>query len=76
MSEEQEMVRKKDSAAHQDRYYGDDLGYGFEFFFRIRPSLHSHGANEHAEHVAGMENDGMARPSLLVVARERRMHTR
>jgi hypothetical protein len=37
-----------------DRYYGDDLGYGFEFFLRIRPSLHSHGAHEHAEHVAGM----------------------
>jgi Heavy metal binding domain len=37
-----------------DRYYGDDLGYAFEFFFRIRPSLHSHGGHEHAEHVAGM----------------------
>jgi hypothetical protein len=23
-----------------DRYYGDDLGYGFQFFFRIRPALH------------------------------------
>ncbi len=38
-----------------DRYYGNDLGYAFEFFLRIRPSLHSHGAHEHAEHVAGME---------------------
>jgi len=31
-----------------DRYYGDDLGYAFEFFLRIRPSLHSHGVHEHA----------------------------
>jgi Heavy metal binding domain len=23
-----------------DRYYGDDLGYAFQFFLRIRPSLH------------------------------------
>ena len=39
-----------------DRYYGDDLGYAFEFFLRIRPSLHSHGVHEHSEHtVAGME---------------------
>ena len=38
-----------------DRYYGDDLGYAFEFFLRIRPSLHSHGAHDHAEHVAGMQ---------------------
>jgi hypothetical protein len=38
-----------------DRYYGDDLGYAFEFFLRIRPSLHSHGGHEHTEHVAGME---------------------
>ncbi len=38
-----------------DRYYGNDLGYGFEFFLRIRPSLHDHGAHEHSEHVAGME---------------------
>src|SRR6266480_1126751 len=38
-----------------DRYYGDDLGYAFEFFLRIRPSLHSHGAHEHAEHVAGTQ---------------------
>jgi hypothetical protein len=36
-----------------DRYYGDGLGYAFEFFLRIRPSLH--GAHQHAEHVAGME---------------------
>jgi len=39
-----------------DRYYGDDLGYAFEFFLRIRPSLHSHAAQEHSMHaVAGME---------------------
>ncbi len=39
-----------------DRYYGDDLGYAFEFFLRVRPSLHSHSAHEHSEHaVAGME---------------------
>ena len=30
-----------------DRYYGDDLGYAFQFFLRIRPSLHTHGAQEH-----------------------------
>jgi hypothetical protein len=29
-----------------DRYYGDDLGYAFEFFLRIRPSQHTHGAHE------------------------------
>jgi hypothetical protein len=39
-----------------DRYYGDDLGYAFQFFLRIRPSLHSHGGHEHGEHaVAGMQ---------------------
>ncbi len=38
-----------------DRYYGDDLGYAFEFFLRIRPSLHSHNEHDHTEHVAGME---------------------
>ncbi len=38
-----------------NRYYGDDLGYAFEFFLRIRPSLHSHAAHEHAKQVAGME---------------------
>jgi hypothetical protein len=39
-----------------DRYYGDDLGYAFQFFLRIRPSLHSHGAHEHHERaVAGMQ---------------------
>jgi hypothetical protein len=38
-----------------DRYYGDDLGYAFQFFLRIRPSQHSHGAHDPAEHVAGME---------------------
>ena len=38
-----------------DRYYGDDLGYAFQFFLRIRPSLHGHSAREHYEHVAGAE---------------------
>ena len=38
-----------------DRYYGGDLGYAFQFFLRIRPSLHNHSAHEHSEHaVAGM----------------------
>jgi heavy metal-binding protein len=26
-----------------EKYYGDDLAYGFQFFFRIRPSRHAHG---------------------------------
>jgi hypothetical protein len=47
-----------------DRYYGDGLGYAFQFFLRIRPSLHNHGDHNRAEHVAGMQNDGRARPSL------------
>jgi heavy metal-binding protein len=38
-----------------DRYYGDELGYAFQFFLRIRPSQHSHGDHDHSEHVAGME---------------------
>src|SRR5438093_108853 len=38
-----------------DRYYGDDLGYAFQFFLRIRPSQHSHDAHEHVEHVAGTQ---------------------
>ena len=39
-----------------DRYYGEDLAYAFQFFLRIRPSLHGHGVHEHPEHaVAGME---------------------
>jgi hypothetical protein len=38
-----------------DRYYGNDLGYAFQFFLRIRPSLHGHGAHEHQDPVAGME---------------------
>jgi hypothetical protein len=38
-----------------DRYYGDDVGYAFQFFLRIRPSLHTHSGHEHAQHVAGME---------------------
>jgi hypothetical protein len=31
-----------DSPDSLDRYYGDDLGYAFQFFLRIRPSLHGH----------------------------------
>src|SRR5882757_2928335 len=38
-----------------DRYYGDDLGYAFQFFLRIRPSQHSQGEHDHAENVAGIE---------------------
>src|SRR5882757_1415995 len=38
-----------------DRYYGENLGYAFQFFLRIRPSLHAHGGHEHSEHAAGME---------------------
>jgi hypothetical protein len=38
-----------------DRYYGDDFGYAFQFFLRMRPSRHNHGADGHADHVAGME---------------------
>ena len=39
-----------------DSYYGDDLGYAFQFFLRIRPSLHSRAAHQHGEHaVAGLE---------------------
>ena len=38
-----------------DRYYGDGLGYGFEFFLRIRPPVHTHSGHEHSEHVAGLE---------------------
>lgn len=37
-----------------DCYYGDDLGYAFQFFFRFRPSLHTHVAHNHAGHVPGM----------------------
>jgi len=38
-----------------DRYYGDDLGYAFQFFLRIRPSLHGHDMHQQAVHaVAGM----------------------
>jgi hypothetical protein len=36
-----------------DRYYGDGVGYGFQVFLRVRPSLHGHHAVEHSEHVAG-----------------------
>ena len=39
-----------------DRYYGDGLGYAFEFFLRIHPSLHSHGVDEHSNRaVTGTE---------------------
>jgi hypothetical protein len=44
-----------DRPDHLDRYYGDGLAYAFQFFLRIRPSLHSHSGPEHGEHVAGME---------------------
>jgi hypothetical protein len=30
------------------RYYGDDVGYGFQVFLRIRPSTHQHHEMEHA----------------------------
>jgi hypothetical protein len=36
-----------------DRYYGDDLGYAFQFFLRIRPSLHAHGEHDHGEQIPG-----------------------
>jgi hypothetical protein len=35
-----------------DRYYGGGPGYAFQFFLRLRPSLHNHA---HGEHVAGLE---------------------
>jgi hypothetical protein len=38
-----------------NRYYGDGPGYGFQFFLRVRPSLHSHAGHAPEEHVAGME---------------------
>jgi hypothetical protein len=38
-----------------DRYYGDEVGYAFQFFLRIRPSRHSHDVQEHYGHVAGAE---------------------
>jgi hypothetical protein len=38
-----------------DKYYGDDLGYAFQFFLRIRPSLHGHSAQKPDEHVAVTE---------------------
>jgi hypothetical protein len=31
-----------------DRYYGDDVGYGFQVFLRIRPSIHQHHEMNHA----------------------------
>jgi hypothetical protein len=36
-----------------DRYYGDAPGYGFEFFLRVRPSLHSHGGQQYGGQVGG-----------------------
>jgi hypothetical protein len=45
----------KDRPERLDRYYGQDFGYAFEFFLRIRPSLHAHGGHEMDGHVAGME---------------------
>jgi hypothetical protein len=30
-----------------NRYYGDELGYGFQVFLRIRPSLHSRSEMDH-----------------------------
>ncbi len=39
-----------------DRYYGDGLGYAFQFFLRIRPSLHGHGAHERSEQAAAGTN--------------------
>jgi hypothetical protein len=38
-----------------DRYYGSGVGYGFQVFLRIRPSLHGHGSHDDSEHVAGLE---------------------
>ena len=40
-----------------DGYYGNQLGYAFEFFLRIRPSRHDHGSHHQpSEHSAtGME---------------------
>lgn len=38
-----------------DRYYGEDFGYAFQFFLRVRPSLHTHSGSEHIEHVPGTE---------------------
>jgi hypothetical protein len=32
-----------------NRYYGDGLGYAFEFFLRIRPSQHVHLAMQHSD---------------------------
>jgi hypothetical protein len=26
-----------------DRFYGNEIGYGFQVFLRIRPSRHAHG---------------------------------
>src|SRR5689334_3729177 len=31
-----------------DQYYGDDVGYGFQIFLRIRPSIHQHHEMDHA----------------------------
>ncbi len=37
-----------------DRYYGKGPGYAFQFFLRVRPSLHSHGDHQHSEHLDDM----------------------
>jgi hypothetical protein len=39
-----------------DRYYGGNLAYAFQFFLRIRPSLHGDSAHEHGDDtIAGMQ---------------------
>jgi Heavy metal binding domain len=38
-----------------DRYYGGGPGYAFEFFLRIRPSLHGHASHGDHQHMTGME---------------------
>jgi hypothetical protein len=41
-----------------DRYYGDDLGFAFECFLRIRPSRHSHSEGDHAAEIPGLDKSG------------------
>ena len=38
-----------------DPYYGNDVAYAFQFFLRIRPSLHDHAGHPEADHVAGLK---------------------
>ena len=38
-----------DMPSDLDRYYGDDVPYGFQFFFRIRPSRMQHGSMSQME---------------------------